>query len=345
MFWICAEFTITHIVDVPMVAFEEFCRAKTCILFVRKARPNAGHKVFISFPKTIGQDKHGDPLYQLNSDGRREGSLDNEMSDATDALVAAEYTGSAQSVNTKATRFCFQIAQKEMHKRGILVPRFWWRQEAKENLNSFIVQVKSNVLTLGQFADEGIISTFEGHGSPPGNARATGNIPYVKVTDLKNWRINENPTNFIHKKVADQIRKNGVVLKYADLVTPSRASSNIGQFSLVLPWQTNIVLTREVLIIRVESVNKYHLDPFLLLALMSLKAVQEQYRNLVLMQTNREHLGDHWREVMIPFPTAKGERDKIGNAVRSYFEGVVRARHSLSDLDAFIEPSLFGIRP
>jgi type I restriction enzyme M protein len=197
---------------------------------------------------------------------------------------------------------------------------------------------------LGDLADNGIIEIFDGHGSPPGNARATGDVPYVKVTDLKNWRINENPTNFIHHHVADNLRRNGVALRYGDLLTPSRASSNIGQFSLVLPWQTNIVLTKEVLIIRVKD-NQFGITPFLLITLMSLKIVQEQYKTLALMQTNREHLGDHWREVKIPIPKTVADCAKIGGPTKAYFEGIIEARKSWSDLTSVIDPSYFGTRP
>ena len=119
------------------------------------------------------------------------------------------------------------------------------------------------------------------------------------MTDLKNWRINENPTNFVHQDIADKLRRHGPILQYADLVTPSRASSNIGQFCLILPWQTHVVFTKEILLLRACE-NNDGINPFLLLALFSLKVVQEQYSNLALMQTNREHLGDHWREVLFP---------------------------------------------
>src|ERR1035437_2876267 len=119
------------------------------------------------------------------------------------------------------------------------------------------------------------------------------------VTDPKNWRINENPTNFVHQDIADKLRRRGPILQYADLVTPSRASSNIGQFCLILPWQTHVVFTKEILLLRACE-NNDGINPFLLLALFSLKVVQEQSSNLVLMQTNREHLGDHRREVLFP---------------------------------------------
>jgi type I restriction-modification system DNA methylase subunit len=55
--WVCRSVTVTHIIDVPMVAFEEFCRAKTCIVFVRKDKPTAGHQVVMSYPGPSGRTR------------------------------------------------------------------------------------------------------------------------------------------------------------------------------------------------------------------------------------------------------------------------------------------------
>lgn len=345
--WMCRTVTVTHVIDVPMVAFEEFCRAKTCILFVRKEPPTPGHQVIMSFPKSIGQDRRGRPIFALNDEGKRVGLLDNEMADAAAELVGREYRGEARTTRPTRgdSRLHFRVQQEAIRKRGIMVPRFWWRKDAEQALKTWNHEHASTLVTLGELADQGILETFEGHGSPPADARATGDIPYVKVTDLKNWRINENPTNFVHAKVADSLRRNGVKLQYADLITPARASSNIGQFSLVLPWQTNVLVTKEVLVLRVAPANVYGLTPSLLLALMSLKVVQEQYKTLVLMQTNREHLGDHWREIQIPLPQSEAERETISGAVAAYFDGIVKARESLAMLNSTIDPSLFGTRP
>jgi hypothetical protein len=81
------------------------------------------------------------------------------------------------------------------------------------------------------------------------------------------------------------------------------------------------------------------------LALMSLRVVQDQYQTLALMQTNREHLGDHWREIQIPLPASSAERVEMGNAVETYFEGIVRARESWTQLSSIIQPEMFGTRP
>ncbi len=91
--WMCRTVTITHIIDVPMVAFEEFCRAKTCLVFVRKQAPSPRHQILMSFPRSLGQDKNGNPQFLLNDVGEREqGDLDNEMADAVQHLVALDYS-------------------------------------------------------------------------------------------------------------------------------------------------------------------------------------------------------------------------------------------------------------
>lgn len=345
--WMSRTVTITHIVDVPMIAFEEFCRAKTCLLFVRKEAPAPRHQIIMSYPRSIGQDKDGNPLYTLKDGKRDVGELDNEMGDAVSQIVSLTYSEErvpSRKLGSGNDRLAFMVPQEAARRRGVLVPRFWWRADTDAALRAWAKKHDSEHVTLGELADRGILGVYEGHGSPPGHSRQTGDVPYVKVTDLKNWRINENPTNFIHRDIAASLKRRGPELKYGDLVTPSRASSNIGQFSLVMPWQTHVVFTKEVLLLRVNA-NEEGIDTFLLLALFSLAVVQEQYRNLVLMQTNREHLGDHWREVVIPLPKSRKAREAVARPVRDYFAGLVQARESYDELLDVFGPNVFGTRP
>lgn len=346
--WMARTVTITHIVDVPMVAFEEFCRAKTCLLFVRKEEPPDRHHIMMCFPRSLGQDKNGNPLFLINDRGEREqGDLDNEMADAVQHLTSLEYSETRDDRQARRRghqRFGFHVSQERARKRGVLVPRFWWRSDTDAAMRAWARQHSSTRVTLGELTDRGILATFEGHGSPPGHSRRTGNVPYVKVTDLKNWRINENPTNFISETMAARLRRRGPELKFGDLVTPSRASSNIGQFCMVMPWQTHVVFTKEILLLRVAT-NGEGIDPFLLLALFSLKVVQEQYLNLALMQTNRDHLGDHWREVVVPIPATADAREAVAAPIRRYFEGLILARESYDQLLGVFGPDTFGTRP
>jgi type I restriction enzyme M protein len=344
--WVCRTVTVTHVVDVPMVAFEEFCRAKTCILFVTKEAPPPGHRIVMSYPRTIGQDKKGGLLRKVDSSGKRTGELDNEMAEAVQEIVGSTYTGVAKPAKkaSSETRFRFTVPQSELLAHPVLVPRYWWRAETDKALRHWTASHPSEIVTLGELEKRGVIKAFGGHGSPPGHTRKTGSVPYVKVTDLKNWRINENPTNFIHEDVAAELRKQGQPIAAGDLVSPARASANIGQFCMVMPWQTQVVLTKEVLILRAVA-NDIGIDSYLLLALLSLHVVQDQYSALALMQTNREHLGDRWREVRVPLPASMGAREKAARPVREYFEGLIKARTSYDALLDTFGPDAFGTRP
>lgn len=345
--WICRTLTVTHVVDVPMVAFEEYCRAKTCLLFVTNRTPAPGQQIVMSFPKTIGLDRDAKPVYKRDASGKPTADLDNEMAEAVKEIVGAAYDGTGRSKRrtdlVEPTRFRFLVPQAEVRARAVLVPRYWWRRDTDHALGAWIERHPSDIVTLGELVDEQALEVFQGHGTPSGGLRGTGDVPYVKVTDLKNWRINENPTNLVHRDIAARLRRNRE-LRYGDLLTPSRASKNIGQFCMVLPWQTHVVLTKEILGLRVLD-NSRGLDPFLLLALLSLRVVVDQYENLVLMQVNREHLGSSWREVRVPIPKTAAARQQLAGPVRSYFEGIVQARVSYDTLMHTFEPADFGTRP
>ena len=108
-------------------------------------------------------------------------------------------------------------------------------------------------VTIGQLLEESVLTVRVGHGSPPNDQR-TGDIPYVKVSDLRALRININPTNLVSEQVARRYwRAENSGLAPWDLVTPSRASSNIGEFVILLPGEERILLTKEVLVLRTKE--------------------------------------------------------------------------------------------
>ena len=71
--------------------------------------------------------------------------------------------------------------------------------------------------------------------SPPNDQRS-GHVPYIKVSDIRGLRINVNPTNLVTNPVATRYW-GGVSsgLQAWDLITPNRASSNIGEFAILVP--------------------------------------------------------------------------------------------------------------
>ena len=181
--------------------------------------------------------------------------------------------------------------------------------------------------TLGELCDEGLITIRGGHGSPSQDQRI-GEVPYIKVSDLRAGLVNINPTNRVPRSVAKYFWKGeSSGLRAFDLLCPERTSKNIGDFCILLPGQEQVVTTKEVIIIR-PGVTA-HFDPFYLLWALTLKVVRDQWRRVVFMQTNREDVGKRYLEIEIPIPPNAKRAKEVSQAFRQYYQTIAGARADL----------------
>lgn len=85
------------------------------------------------------------------------------------------------------------------------------------------------------------------------------------------------------------------------------------------------MLTKEFFIFRARETDQAW-TPFYLLWALSLRAVRDQWRRVVLMQTNREDCGDRYREIMLPHPPSPSWADDMCHAFKAYFSTIATAR-------------------
>lgn len=318
--WIDEHFILRAALNVPMEAFQGFCRAKTNFYIFEKkgdgpkvsTRPKwyKDGYVWISNAPTIGVNKDGHDLFIVNSNGERDTRIDNKANADVEALLSGN--------QTKYSRY---VPSQSLSDSYIAVPTFsgnmsnWdFEKRVQEKLPSFKVQ------TLGDLIDARIIEVRTGHGSPSADTRI-GDIPYIKVVDLRAGRVNPNSTNMVPKEVAKKFWKSDKSgLKPWDIITPARASKNIGEPCMLLPGQEELVVTKEVLIFSTTSESPF--DQFYLFWALNLEEVRKQWEKVIFMQTNREDLGDRYRYIEIPFSNEINENIKISNAVREYFIGL-----------------------
>jgi type I restriction enzyme M protein len=179
-------------------------------------------------------------------------------------------------------------------------------------------------MTLGEMIDLGWVTRRDGHGSPSKDQRA-GVVPYIKVSDLRAGLVNINTTNMVPLDVARAFwhgEESG--LAAFDLLSPERASANIGEFCVLMPGQEQVVVTREVIVLRVTQ--KAPFDPFYLLWALSLQVVRDQWKRVIFMQTNREDVGHRFREIIVPVPPKKAIATSVSADFRKYFMGLARLR-------------------
>ena len=203
-------------------------------------------------------------------------------------------------------------------------------------IDNYKTELKTNIMfsgfssfSLKSLLKEGLIEIRNGHGSPS-NAQRTGEIPYIKVSDLRAGLVNINPTNRVTISVAEHFWRGSTSgLLPFDLICPERTSKNIGDFCVLMPGQEQIVTTKEVIVLRPGPEAQF--DAFYLLWAMTLNIVRNQWKRIVFMQTNREDVGKRYLEIEIPIAPTKNRAIEVSDEFRKYFTAMSKARLSLSE--------------
>lgn len=275
-------------------------------------------KVLVINAPTCGINKDGDTQYKVSKDGTRSlTEVDDKLYDTVCAVCKNEdsphheYKSIAEIVGSQ-----------------VWVPQYHDKTSEQLIEHIFGSSDQFRLMTLESLLTEGKIMIKNGHGSPSSDQRI-GDIPYIKVSDIRAGQININPTNRIPRELAMKFwRGDTSKLQAYDLVSPERASKNIGEFAILMPGQESIVLTKEVIIIR--SLVPEEFDQFYLMWALSLKAVREQWKRVILMQTNREDVGNRYLQIKIPVPASKEIGDDASKGFRNYYRDIAAARYILN---------------
>ena len=271
--------------------------------------------VFLN-PKTCGIYKDGGTRFKTDSaTGLRTTEVDNELADHVEQYLRGTLPEGA-----------IRVPLSDVVDGHVLVPTYYDARYTHP-IAELIAREGLEGVSLGRLIDDRLITIRSGHGSPSNDQR-TGDIPYVKVSDIRGLRININPTNMVTDEVARRFWRGAHSrLEGWDLITPNRASSNIGEFAILLPGEERIVITKEVFVLRVMNPTLF--DCFYLLWALSLMAVRDQWRRIALMQTNREDCGSRYREIILPKPKSKAWANEVSKNFRTYFTTIADARGKL----------------
>lgn len=273
-------------------------------------------QVFVSYAPTVGINKDGNELFRIDSaTGQRTGVLDDQLLFDVEGLMTNTPTETSQWIN-----------MNDLTERLMAVPAYF---DARPMIDFQSLMASPDMkgftsVTLGELIDQGRLRAMNGHGSPSADLRR-GDIPYIKVSDIRAGQVNINPTNRVSRVVAEQFWKSerSGLLPW-DLITPIRTSKNIGDFAVLMSDQTEVLLTKEVLVLRTLKDEEF--DNFYLLWALSLKAVRRQWERIVFMQTNREDVGKRYREIVIPLPPDSKAASRVSQEFRKYYLGMDRLR-------------------
>lgn len=311
--WVNDHFILRGVLNIPMEAFQGFCRAKTNFYVLQKkgAASRTTHvpgwfkdgEVWVSNASTIGINKDGVELYKVDSNGKRLEEIDDKAILDVEALIEDRKTPTS-SYASDASEF-------------VGVPKYSDRSQVEnfrrqvENKDGF------SLLTVSEMVKAGLLKVTTGHGSPSSDLRI-GDIPYIKVSDLRAGLVNVNSSNLVPRAIAERFWKGRTSGLHAySVITPSRACKNIGEPAVLLPGQEDIVLTKEVLIF--EPGETACFDCFYLAWALDLPEVKAQWDRIIFMQTNREDVGKRYNEIELPVPDSEGIAKSVSAHYRLYY--------------------------
>lgn len=272
-------------------------------------------EIFVSYADTVGINKDGNLLFAIDAaTGKRTTSIDDKVADDIRALLSGKEAHTSRWISSDD----FSVA----------VPAYYSDEYATalQKLLKKPAFAGLKVRTLGDLIKDGELIARAGHGSPSADMR-DGSYPYIKVSDIRAGQMNINPTNMVPLVVAERFwRGKESGLQPFDLITPVRASKNIGEFAMIMPGQEQVVVTKEVLILR--PAPHATADNFFLMWALALNAVRDQWKRIVFMQTNREDVGKRYLEIEIPWPEKRETGDSISQPFRDYYQGIEKLRQN-----------------
>ncbi|MBT4208884.1 N-6 DNA methylase [Candidatus Woesearchaeota archaeon] len=303
---------IKWVIDLPHNTFRPHNNAK-CIIIVLQKNTKQSKNINFAVAEEMGHDHQGKEIYRWDPITQR---VDKEQTWDDIKLIIEENRKSKK-------KYIFSVDSKQVKDRNIFVPRYYWETRDKE-VEEIAKAKKLKLISIKQLINEGVIKHFDGHGSPPAEYKGRGDISYIRVKDIVNWEVYKDPTSSIPENIYKKMKGENKNLNVGDILYVRRGSYRIGSVAMVSPHDTNVLLTREILVLRVVENNKYGLTPHYLLYLLSHRLVAMQAFNKVLIETTLPNIANRWQELKLPLFID----EDMAKTVTTQIEEVIKAKWS-----------------
>jgi type I restriction enzyme M protein len=180
------------------------------------------------------------------------------------------------------------------------------------------------VLRFGDLIDRGWLALATGH-EVGKLAYGTGEIPFVRTSDLSNWEIKADPKHGVGDEIYDALRaKQDIAV--SDLLMVKDGTYLIGTCAMITKYDLRMVYQSHLFKIRVRHPDTEYLNPFLLLAVLSSDLVQAQIRSRRVTHDIIDSLGARIMDLELPVPASARRREEITTLVRKVIEDRIEAR-------------------
>ncbi len=278
---------------------------KACLVVLYKREKSIAKRtddtIFMAEAKWCGHDSRG-----------REIELDDlpQIGQYYQAFVS-------QNISTNSLKGYF-IMRKNLVD-NILSPRYY-NPEVSNTMKE--LKKSHDIISVGELLSQKIIEIKTG--DEVGKlAYGTGNIPFVRTSDISSWEVKLDPKQGVSEDIFNQYREKQDIRPY-DILMVKDGTYLIGTCAILTEYDTKIIYQSHLYKIRV--LKPEIISPFLLLAALSSKPVNEQIKSKRFTQDIIDSLGNRINEILLPIPKDQKRKEEISKTVEKVIFDRIEAR-------------------
>lgn len=308
---------IDAIVSMPEDLFQPHTHAKTCVVVItknsNKKAKSEDHPIFMAVAKWCGHDSRGLPIPKDDL-----------------PLIQERFNLYFNNNPLEYNHLGFSVNKKDI-KNNIYLP-IYYNPEIEQNLDS--LKKDYTLKSIKQLVKDKVISIKRGV-EVGKQAYGTGNIPFIRTSDIANWEIKLDPKQSISQDIYEKHAKKLDIKDY-DILMVKDGTYLVGTCAMILPGETKILYQSHLYKIRSNDHEK--LNPYLLLALLSSPIVKQQIRAKQFTQDIIDTLGSRIEELILPFPKDENKVKELISQVQNVFELRSTAKKHMRDVLTDVTP-------
>lgn len=293
--------SIIGLLDCPRTTFQPGTDTKTNVLFFQKTdSPRADKSARIAVALTCGHDRRG---REVRADGSR------HANDLEEIGLDFHRDGDAN-----------YWQDVELTKPYYLVPRYYEPPKAQTEHERRLLEGAAWT-TLGDLVRDGAVSVRKGH-EPGSDAYGTGDVPFVRTSDISNFEVRTDPTKSVSADIYHQYARQQTLFP-GDVLVVVDGRYRIGASAILTENNYRCVVQSHLRIL--ACINHDTIRPYELLFALSLPSVRRRMRDLVFIQSTLGTLGNRlleleipllhgmgpWRDAVVQFEAILSERDRL----------------------------------
>ena len=225
----------------------------------------------------------------------------------------------------------FTIRHSEI-KDHIYLPKYY-NPEIHYQLAS--LEQTHDLIELGSLIDQEILEVQTGDEVGKLNY-GTGDVPFIRTSDLANWEIKADPKHGLSGDVYAQYQDRQDI-RENDILLVRDGTYLVGTCAMITRLDTRIVYQSHIY--KIRSKDHEIMNPFLLLAVLSSPIVQNQIYAKRFTQDIIDTLGARLYELVIPIPKDVQVRRQLIEDVQQIMEAKVAARQRISSIIFNVAPA------